>query len=289
MNSRHCSHLVTPRPAYHADGRKTPDFYTHPPELHDVLEQRHGAFPLFNFWGPLANETSSRWIADSFRTACETSQPDLALCYLPHLGLRPAAIRTDWTASRKNLSTVDALCGDIIGWAQARGDRVVVVSEYGLNQVSDAGMPNRWLRQAGLLAVTRNATGELLDPGASRAFAVCDHQIAHIYCHNPSDIASAVKACQHPTVERLFVGEERRHLGLHHPRAGHIVAVAAAGCWFAHDYWQDVTAQPDFTHLVEIHKNLAMTRVNYTSEMAENGVLHERWLGRKSACAIRWM
>src|SRR5690606_8569618 len=43
---------VTPRPEYHADGRKEPDCWTWPPSLHDELVAELGPFPLFTFWGP---------------------------------------------------------------------------------------------------------------------------------------------------------------------------------------------------------------------------------------------
>jgi predicted AlkP superfamily pyrophosphatase or phosphodiesterase len=255
MNSRSCSHLVTPRPAYHADGRKSPDFYTHPAELHETLATKHGPFPLFNFWGPTANIRSSQWIAESFITACEATQPDIALCYLPHLDYDLQRFGATGAHLPQNLQAIDACCQDILSWSERNGHETIIVSEYGIESVTTAGFPNRRLREAGLLTVTHNATGELLDPGTSRAFAVCDHQIAHIYCGDSNDLPEVLAALQNePAIERLFVGPERQELGLNHPRSGDIVAVAQAGCWFAHDYWLDEQRAPDFTHLVEIHK-----------------------------------
>ena len=58
---------VTPRPIYFADGKKEPDCYTWPPSLHDRLTGALGEFPLFTYWGPTANITSSRWIARAAR------------------------------------------------------------------------------------------------------------------------------------------------------------------------------------------------------------------------------
>ena len=66
---------------------------------------------------------------------------------------------------------------------------VIVLSEYGITAATGVVTPNRALRDAGLLRVQVNATGELLDAGASRAFAVCDHQIAHVYVADPADRA----------------------------------------------------------------------------------------------------
>ena len=76
---------ATPRPMYPADGRKIPDHYTRPVELRDELDARLGQFPLFKFWGPLADITSSAWIARATLHVIETRRPTLTLTSLPHL------------------------------------------------------------------------------------------------------------------------------------------------------------------------------------------------------------
>lgn len=246
---------VTPRPAYHQDGAKSPDFWTWPPELKPRLRAAHGDFPLFQFWGPATSIASTRWIADSFTTAFDAGTPDLALCYLPHLDYDLQRFGPAGPHLEPNLRALDEAAGIVIAHARARGARVLVVSEYGIERVDRAVMINRALRQAGLLAVTRNATGELLDPGMSRAFAVCDHQLAHVYCRD-AVAAEAARTCIAALegVERVHVGADRATLGLDHPRSGELVAIAAQGAWFAHDYWLDPAAAPDFARCVEIHK-----------------------------------
>ena len=79
------SATVTPRPVYHHDGAKSPDFYASPAEPKNTLRQTHGEFPLFQFWGPTANIQSSQWIAESFVTAFRETAPEVGMCYLPHL------------------------------------------------------------------------------------------------------------------------------------------------------------------------------------------------------------
>jgi predicted AlkP superfamily pyrophosphatase or phosphodiesterase len=247
--------LVTPRPAYHQDGSKSPDFYAFPPGLKDHLLAAHGGFPLFEFWGPRTSIRSTRWIAESFCTACDHLQPHLGLAYLPHLDYDLQRFGPRGPHLAGNLRALDAEAGRIIAHARGRGARVVVVSEYGIEPVSQAAFPNQALRQAGLLQVTRNATGELLDPGMSRAFAVCDHQLAHVYCRDPAALAEvATQLRQLPGVERVAAGAERAALGLDHPRSGELILIAAPGWWFAHDYWLDPAAAPDFARCVEIHK-----------------------------------
>jgi predicted AlkP superfamily pyrophosphatase or phosphodiesterase len=246
---------VTPRPVYHHDGRKSPDCYAWPAELKAALTAKHGAFPLFHFWGPTAGITSTRWIADSFATAHALIRPDLALVYLPHLDYDLQRFGPAGPHLARNLRELDAEAGKVIATARAAGAEVVVVSEYGLAAVDHGVFLNRRLREAGLLAVVANAAGELIDFGASRAFAVCDHQLAHIYCRDAASTEAARRAlggCD--GIASLHAGSERAVIGLDHPRSGEIVALAAPGAWFAYDYWLDDALRPDFARCVEIHK-----------------------------------
>jgi len=247
--------LVTPRPAYHQDGAKSPDIYAHPAALKNVLIQKHGPFPLFNFWGPTASILSTQWIAKSFTTAFDTVRPDLALAYLPHLDYDLQRFGPQGPHLERNLRELDAAAGVIIDHASAAGAQILVVSEYGIEAVSSTVFPNRALREAGLLSVCTNATGELLDPGTSRAFAVCDHQVAHVYCRDPAAQAQAqALLARLPGVERVYAGDQRAELGMDHARSGELIVMAAAGAWLAHDYWLDAALAPDFARCVEIHK-----------------------------------
>ncbi|MDA3963831.1 MAG: alkaline phosphatase family protein [Planctomycetota bacterium] len=247
--------FVTPRPAYHADGAKSPDCYAWPSTLKTQLEQAHGTFPLFNFWGPTANITSTRWVSDSFCTAWRAQKPDLALCYLPHLDYDLQRFGPSGPHLARNLRELDACCGTVLDLAGEHGCDVLVVSEYGIEAVNTGVPINRALREAGLLTVTRNATGELLDPGTSAAFAVADHQLAHVYCRDERSRERALEVLKRQGgIEAIYAGAERAQLGLNHPRSGELVAVAAAGAWFQYEYWLDPKAAPDFAHQVEIHK-----------------------------------
>ena len=246
---------VTPRPVYHADGRKSPDCYAWPPDLKALLEARHGTFPLFHFWGPTAGARSSRWIAESFVSAWDHVGPDLALCYLPHLDYDLQRFGPEGPHLADNLAVLDACCATVIDHVRAQGATVLVVSEYGLEPVHAAVDINRHLRRAGLLEVIVNRAGELIDFGTSPAFAVADHQIAHVYCRDQQavDRAAAVLA-ELPGVERILAGAARSGLHLDHPRSGELVALAAEGHWFSYDYWLDDARRPDFATTIDIHR-----------------------------------
>jgi predicted AlkP superfamily pyrophosphatase or phosphodiesterase len=246
---------ITPRPVYHHDGAKSPDFYAHPYTLKQQIVEKHGAFPLFNFWGPTASAESTRWIAASFITAWEIEQPDLALCYLPHLDYDLQRHGPEGTHLAENLREIDACAGRIIEFARSKNAKILVVSEYGIAPVNDAVFPNIALREAGFLRVSTNAAGELIDAGTSKAFAVCDHQIAHVYVKNLADVFAVKNHLSTvPGIARVLLPHEHDSIGLAHPRSGEIILLAEQGFWFAYDYWLEQTNRPDFAQAVEIHK-----------------------------------
>ena len=248
---------ATPRPEYPADGRKIPDHYAAPAALHDELDARFGRFPLFSFWGPRADIASSRWIADATRHVVATRRPTLALTYLPHLDYDLQRLGPDLGSPtlQRALGEVDALCGELIEQADGEGRDVVVVSEYGITAVDGAVHLNRALRPAGLLAVRAESTGDQLDAGAPSAFAVCDHQLAHVYVAERArvpEVRALVAGLD--GVERVLGGEELAAAGLDHPRSGELVAIARADRWFSYYHWLDDERAPDYARTVDIHR-----------------------------------
>jgi predicted AlkP superfamily pyrophosphatase or phosphodiesterase len=246
---------VTPRPMYLADGRKLPDIYTEPAALRDELSARLGTFPLFSFWGPGADIVSSRWIADCARHVYETRQPTLTLVYLPHLDYDLQRFGPHHARVSDALRAIDAVCGELIATFRRDGTRVVVLSEYGVTEVSGPVHLNRALREAGLIRIRIERERELLDPGASDAFAVCDHQVAHVYVRRPERVGEVKELIEKVNgVETVLDDEGKRAHGLDHPRSGELVAVARPDRWFTYYYWLDDRLAPDFARTVEIHR-----------------------------------
>nr|WP_297460311.1 nucleotide pyrophosphatase/phosphodiesterase family protein [uncultured Halomonas sp.] len=248
---------ATPRPMYPADGRKIPDHYTYPAELHDELDAKFGQFPLFTFWGPVADIASSRWIAKSTLHVMETRDPTLTLTYLPHLDYNLQRLGPDLSHPRiqQDLEEIDALCGELIDAAESEGRRVIVVSEYGITPTTDAIHINRALREAGLIAVRIEQGREQLDPGASKAFAVADHQIAHVYVQDPA-LISQVKTLLEDLdgIEAVWDDAGIQANGLAHANSGELVAVAEPDRWFSYYYWLDDERAPDYARTVDIHR-----------------------------------
>lgn len=246
---------VTPRPNYLADGRKIPDCYSHPASLRDVLQEKLGTFPLFSFWGPKTSIKSSRWIADATILADEQYNPTLSLVYLPHLDYNIQRYGNDFSVIKKDLQEIDAEVKKLVSHFEEQDANVVILSEYGITDVNHPIHLNRILRDKGLLSIRVERGLELLDTGASKAFAVADHQLAHVYLNDKS-VKETVRLALQETkgVEKVLEGEDLKKAGLNHERSGDFVVVSDSKSWFTYYFWQDDAKAPDYARMVDIHK-----------------------------------
>jgi predicted AlkP superfamily pyrophosphatase or phosphodiesterase len=247
---------VTPRPHYGADGNKVFDILTEPEALAGRLKRRLGEFPFYTFWGPMAGLPSTRWIARAAAEVlrAEDGPPALTLVYLPHLDYDTQRLGPDGCDWKKLAGELDAACEPLLDAAKQIGARVWVVNEYAHLQVSRALRLNAALAHEGLLAVRDGPFGQQLDTFGSRAFAVCDHQIAHVYVREPVDLEAVKALREFPGVGRMLVGEERREIGLDHPRAGDAVFLAKPDAWFEYRFWSEDSRAPDYARTVDIHR-----------------------------------
>lgn len=246
---------VTPRPQYRANGLKVPDCYSFPADLRDRLQAELGTFPLFHFWGPKTTIKSSKWIADASKLTFQWHTPDLLLVYLPHLDYVLQKFGHDDKILSKDLREIDEVCEDLITYLEGQGVAVNIISEYGITDVEQPIHINRVLREMGTISVREENGLELLDAGASSAFAMADHQVAHIYIKDPTLKDSIRKALeQTPGIEQVLDTEAQKTNHIDHHRSGELVAIADKKSWFTYYYWQDDAKAPDFARTVDIHK-----------------------------------
>jgi predicted AlkP superfamily pyrophosphatase or phosphodiesterase len=246
---------VTPRPQYLSDGRKAPDCYAHPSSLRDHLQKELGTFPLFQFWGPGANIKSTQWIADASIMTDDLYDPTLTLIYLPHLDYCLQKFGQDFTKISKELGEVDGVVKQLVEFYEKKGCEIIILSEYGITNVNNPIHLNRIFRQEGLIAVREERGTELLDAGASKAFVVADHQIAHVYINDPASYKKVRSIVENtPGVELVLDREGKRKHNMHHSRSGEFVLVADQNSWFTYYYWMDDARAPDFARLVDIHR-----------------------------------
>ncbi len=279
---------ITPRPMYPADGRKFFDIYSWPYSIREEIKRDLGEFPFATFWGPAAGiktpqgepDAASRWIAESGKWIENKFSPTLNLIYLPHLDYNLQRhgpfvgndVRSFTSNQEKSeppyvgsykinpailpdVHTIDGIVGDLISFFESRGVQVILLSEYGLTNVDQPIHLNRLFRAQGWLTIKEELGRELIDFGASKVFAVADHQIAHIYLNDRS-LEQKVRVLLEQTsgVEKVLGREEKIALGIYHERAGDLMAIADARSWFTYYYWLDDSLAPDFARCVDIHR-----------------------------------
>lgn len=185
----------------------------------------------------------------------ERHDPTLMLIYLPHLDYDLQRFGPDDPQSRTAMTEIDGVVGSLLKFFRKRGVRVMLVSEYGIEAVHDAVHVNRLLREDGAIAVRQEQGLELLDAGASDAFAVADHQVAHVYVRDQKEIERFARFLSGAHgVELALTRKDQAAHGIDHERSGDIVLVAEAGRWFSHDYWLDDRRAPDYARTVDIHR-----------------------------------
>lgn len=243
---------VTPKPWYGIDGGKIFDISGTPSGLTDTLKKKHGDFPFAAFWGPMAGISSTHWIAEASATVIREERPDLTFVYLPHLDYEPQRHGPNGCDMTRIVKELDDACESLLDSAQAIGAEVWIVSEYGHCDVTQPIFPNQALREAGLLSVRHGPFGEQLDIFNSRAFAVVDHQFAHVYIADTEDVPRVREILQSlDGVDRVMDRESCDHLN--HARSGELIVFAKTHAWFAYSFWLHEEHAPDYARCVAIH------------------------------------
>ena len=247
---------VTPRPEYHADGLKKPGIYTHPAGLGPRLQERHGGFPLFQFWGPGAGIACSTWITDAALTVMAEHDPTLTLVYLPHLDYDHQRYGPNDPRSRAAVGEIDREAGRLIDAAHERGAEVVVVSEYGIEKATAPVFINRALHRAGSVGragdQSRAAARRRREPGVRRGRPP---DRARLRAEARATSSRCGRCYKSSMASRAVLDEAgQRDCGLDHERSGQLVCLAEPGCWFAYHYWLDEDRRPDFAPTVDIHR-----------------------------------
>ncbi|MES2657085.1 MAG: nucleotide pyrophosphatase/phosphodiesterase family protein [Verrucomicrobiota bacterium] len=246
---------ITPRPLYPADGRKVFDVHTQPMGMREELKKDLGPFPFQAFWGPGSGIASSEWIAASAKWVEEKHSPTLSLVYLPHLDY---PLQKDGPLAAnipEELRKIDTLATDLIHYYESRGIRVLVLSEYGISPVKRAIHLNRLFRQKGWIQIKDELGLENLDCGASKAFAISDHQVAHVYVNDPSIREEVRNLLENtPGVDEVRTSTGEWGEGVGSERGGDFIAIAAEDAWFSYYFWENDDVAPDYARTIDIHR-----------------------------------
>ncbi len=246
--------LLSPAPIHKHHGGMIQDCYSRPADLYPKLAEKLGPFRLRHYWGPLADEKVNKWIVEATVAVLGDPgwAPDVLLTYLP--GLDYALQARGPEAFGDPLVRSEPYLEPLVTAARRRGYEVVVFGDYCIGPVESAALPNLHLRRAGLFSP--RAVGKRLYPDfhASRAFAMVDHEVAHVYVRDPDDVGEVAGVLEQlDGVGRILDAEGKRRRRLDHPHAGELVLIAEENRWFAYPWWTDKREAPDFASHVDIH------------------------------------
>ena len=276
--------IVTPAPIHAADGTMKLWCYSKPDGLYQrMLDAGLEHFPLQHYWGPLANIQSTRWILKAALWLIGEHAPHFHWIYLPHLDYAGQKFGPNGPQAAAALGELDTeLAGffaDVARTPIGRSTAYIVAGEYAMTEVTGVVYPNQVLRRAGLPAIEERDGREYLDPAASAAFALVDHQFAHVYLKPPR--AGARQASvegvaalfqEEPGVAGVFAGKDRSRIGMDHERCGEIVLVADGAHWFAYYWWLDDALAPPFARTVDIHSKPGYDPVELFFDPATRGI-----------------
>lgn len=273
-------YVCTPAPIHNPDGSESLWCYTKPEMLYGELRDEFGHFPLQHFWGPIAKIDSSAWIIDSAIHAAHKYRPNLFYIYLPHLDYAAQKHGPDSPEAHQATVDLDREIGRLIeGFQQAykTADPLwLVASEYVITPVDHVTYPNRILREAGLLEVSRDADGrELIDRQTSKAWALVDHQLSHVFVNDSApEVVEQVTQLfvAAPGVAEVLSGDGLARYDLQHPRAGDLVLVSESNSWQSYYYWRDDELAPKFTRTVDIHRKPGYDPVELFFDPANKGI-----------------
>ncbi len=270
--------VVTPAPI-HLDEGLVPWCYSKPVGFYERLAEKHGGFQLPWYWGPLAGSKSSEWIAKAALDTLEEHRPTLTFVYLPHLDYNTQRFGASSDQFKADLATMDRVVGEIVAGVEQLGladdTAVVLLSEYAMTDVSRPVLLNRELRQRGLLAVREIGGREYLDAELSTAFAMVDHQMAHVYVNGSEpDELTRVRAALEAVdgVERVLDRSEQAAYEVDHPSSGDLVVIAESDAWFAYYWWLDDALAPPYAREIDIHRKPAYDPVELFFDPATKSI-----------------
>ncbi len=248
--------VLSPKPVHKHHGGMIQDCYSQPQNLYERLNSElRRPFNLMHYWGPLASLHSSEWIADAVSTLVQwPDAPELLLAYLPHLDYNLQRYGPDSASAAETFEEALALLSRMIQSARNSNYDIVLFGDYAMQQVSDGAIfPNRVLADAGLLKTRQIKNMLYPDYYTSRAFALVDHEIAHVYTADKGAADAAVEIFDGMTNIEVLEPDLMSHEEVDNERAGNFMLIAEPGSWFAYPWWYKKRETPDYAAHVDIH------------------------------------
>ena len=249
--------VITPKPI-HLENKFVMWCYSKPVGYYEELVKSIGEFDLKSYWGPFASLDSSKWIMDAAKQTIERHQPDLMFVYLPHLDYSGQKYGPDSNEFEKSLGELDSLVGQLIEFLDYHNLKdqyeIMILSEYSFENVTNSVSPNVILRDKGLLKVRTIGGKEYLDFENSKAFAMVDHQISHVF--TKKGIEDEVKNIfiKQDGISEVLDSISKKMWNIDHPKSGELILCSDNDSWFNYFWWNDSKYSPEFASNVDIHR-----------------------------------
>jgi predicted AlkP superfamily pyrophosphatase or phosphodiesterase len=246
--------FISPAPIHKHHGGMIMDCASKPPELNLRLTRELGAFPLQNYWGPLASKSSSEWIASAITSVMSNEKPDFIYAYLPHLDYDLQRFGPGSEKGKKAFKDLVRIAGKVREDASKNGYKTIFFSDYSITEARGVVYLNKALRARGLFKT--RAVKNMLYPDfySSSAFALVDHQIAHVHIFDRTKIHEVRELLEKTEgVERALDDKGKTELKIDNPRSGDLVLIAKPGYWFDYRWWDRRSEAPEFASHVDIH------------------------------------
>ena len=249
--------ILSPAPIHKHHGGMIQAFYSKPDNYYEKLCRKIGSkFKLSQYWGPMASWKVGDWIAKSIVETLKDNElsPDLCLTYLPTLDYDLQRKCPDSKQEYdKILVKAEVQLNEIYSEAVQAGYDVIIFGDYDIKPATGALFPNLALKNAGLMKVRNIAGMEYPDFYISQAFAVVDHEVAHVYTRNDSIQKAYNELSKLPGVAKVLGRDAQKDFGIDHPNSGELVLLAEVGKWFAYPWWEEKKNAPDYASHVDIH------------------------------------
>jgi len=247
--------IITPKPI-HLDHKMIMWCYSKPVGFYEKVSEELGEFNLKSYWGPFVSIESSQWIIESAKKTIQKQSPELVLVYLPHLDYAAQKFGPESPEFTTSLLDLDDLIGKFFSFLENyKPDEyeIILVSEYGFNKVNNSISPNRILRDNNLLSVRKISGKEYIDFELSKAFAMVDHQIAHVYI-KPGFKDDVTRVFSSNDVGTILDDKLKTIHHIDNAKSGDIILCAKKNSWFNYYWWTDASSAPEFTFTVDIHR-----------------------------------
>ncbi len=247
--------IITPKPVHLRHAGMIDYCYTKPQELWNNLVDIYGPFKLKWYWGPYVNIKGSEWIKNATLHILKNYLPDVAFTYIPHMDyISQRTGYKDSFTTFNELKNIINILRELLETSDVLGYDAIIFSDYGADFVNTVYNPNRVLKQEKFLRTYKVKKYEYLDLYESDAFALCDHQIAYVFCNRydvEDDIYKIFK--QKYTNCDVYSKNELMDLGIYHKNMGSMALFAKQG-WFSYKWWNENEEGPDYKKHIDIHR-----------------------------------